>query len=102
MGWSTNISLITTDYEPDRLLTLQSAAYARPAVRQTYRLKPASGEGCQLTFHLELVGVPKMAEHLARTQLTRQAGRIFDALTAILKDRTGRAADSRQGQPSPG
>src|SRR6266498_683779 len=41
MGRQTHVTLIVTEYQQDRLLTLQTPAAARPRMRQQYRLQPA-------------------------------------------------------------
>ncbi len=65
MGRQTHLTLTVTEYEQDRLITLQTPAAARPRVRQAYRLEPTGDGGCRLDFHLELDDVPKMAEIVA-------------------------------------
>jgi ribosome-associated toxin RatA of RatAB toxin-antitoxin module len=84
MGRRTHLTLTVTEYEQDRLLTLQTAAGARPRVRQAYRLQPTCNGGCRLDFHLELDDVPKLADHLVKTQLSHQVERFFDELGAIV------------------
>ncbi len=84
MGRQTHLTLTVTEYEQDRLITLQTPAGARPVVRQAYRLEPAGDGGCRLDFHLELDDVPKLADHLVKTQLSHQAKRFFEELGAIV------------------
>ena len=55
-------------------------------MQQSYRLRP-DGEGCRLDFQLTLDGVPKMAEHLARAQLTRQILHMLERLATIAASR---------------
>jgi uncharacterized protein YndB with AHSA1/START domain len=87
MGHETDITLTLTEYEQDRLLTLQTPAGARPGVRQAYRLEPTGDGGCRLDFHLALDGVPKMAEHFVKTELSHQVKRFFEDLGAIVAGR---------------
>jgi ribosome-associated toxin RatA of RatAB toxin-antitoxin module len=84
MGRQTHLTLTVTEYEQDRLVTLQTPAGARPEVRQEYRLEPTADGGCHLDFHLELHDVPKLADHLVKTQLSHQVERFFDQLGAIV------------------
>jgi len=84
MGRQTHVTLTVTEYEQDRLLTLQTPAGAGPEVRQGYRLEPTGDGGCRLDFHLQSDDVPKMAEHLVKTQLSYQVKRFFDDLGAIV------------------
>ncbi len=84
MGRQTHVTLTVTEYEQDRLITLQTPAGARPEVRQAYRLEPTGDGGCRLDFHLELDDVPKMADHLIKTQLSHQVERFFGDLGAIV------------------
>ena len=57
-----------------------------PAVRETYRLRP-DADGCRLEFQLTLDGIPAMADHLARAQLTRQIRQMLERLAAIAASR---------------
>lgn len=86
MGHRTDIGLTITHFVPAELVTLATAAGARPAVRQAFRLRP-DGDGCRLYYRLTLDGVPKMAEHLARAQLTRQIPQMLDRLATIAANR---------------
>jgi ribosome-associated toxin RatA of RatAB toxin-antitoxin module len=90
MGRQTHLTLTVTQYEQDRLITLQTPAGARPRVRQAYRLQPTGDGGCRLDFHLELDDIPKLADHLVKTQLSHQAKRFFDELGAIIAVRPTR------------
>jgi hypothetical protein len=87
MGRQTHVTLTVTEYDQDLLLTLQTPAGARPEVRQAYRLEPTADGGCRLDFHLELDDVPKMADHLVKTQLSHQVKRFFEELGAIVAGR---------------
>jgi ribosome-associated toxin RatA of RatAB toxin-antitoxin module len=84
MGRQTHVTLTVTEYEQDRLVTLQTPAGARPQVRQEYRLEPTADGGCRLDFHLEFDDVPKLADHLVKTQLSHQVERFFGELGAIV------------------
>jgi ribosome-associated toxin RatA of RatAB toxin-antitoxin module len=88
MGRQADVLLVAVEYEPGQRLTLATPAGAQPAVRQTYRLTAVSAGSCRLDFHLELDGVPRMAEPLLRTQLTHQAKRIFAALGTLAANTT--------------
>jgi ribosome-associated toxin RatA of RatAB toxin-antitoxin module len=90
MGRQTHVTLTVTEYEQDRLITLQTPAGARPEVRQAYRLEPTGDGGCRLDFHLELDDIPKWSDHLVKTQLGHQAKRFFDELGAIVAVRPAR------------
>jgi ribosome-associated toxin RatA of RatAB toxin-antitoxin module len=84
MGRQTHVTLTVTEYEQDRLVTLQTPAGVGPEVRQEYRLEPTGDGGCRLDFHLEFDDVPKMAEHLVEAQLSYQVKRFFEDLGAIV------------------
>jgi len=84
MGRQTHVTLTVTEYEQDRLITLQTPAGARPEVRQAYRLEPTGDGGCRLDFRLQLDDVPKMDQPLVKTQLSHQAKRFFEDLGAIV------------------
>jgi hypothetical protein len=87
MGRHTDIPLTVTEYEQDRLITLQTPAGARPGVRQAYRLEPTGDGGSRLDFHLALDGVPRMAEHAVKTELSHQVKQFFEDLGAIVAGR---------------
>ena len=93
MGRQTHVTLTVTEYEQDRLVTLQTPAGAGPEVRQRYRLAPAGDGGCRLDFHLELYDVPKLADHLVKTQLSHQVERFFEELGAIVAGRPAGTPD---------
>lgn len=86
MGRRTAIGLTITQLVPAELVTLATAAGAKPAMRQTYRLRP-DGDGCRLEFQLTVDGVPPMAEHIARAQLTRQIPQMLERLATIAANR---------------
>jgi ribosome-associated toxin RatA of RatAB toxin-antitoxin module len=84
MGRQTHLTLTITEYQQDRLVTLETPAGARPEVRQAYRLEPTGDGGCRLHFHLRIGDVPKLDDQLVKTQLSHQAKRFFDELGAII------------------
>jgi hypothetical protein len=86
MGRRTQINLTITQLVPAGLVTLATDPGAIPAVRETYRLRP-DGNGCRLEFRLTLDGMPAMAEHLVRAQLTRQVQQTLERLAAIAASR---------------
>jgi ribosome-associated toxin RatA of RatAB toxin-antitoxin module len=90
MGRQTEITLTITRLVLAELAALATGPGATPAVRETYRLRP-HGDGCRLEFRLTLDGIPVMAEHLARAQLTRQIQQMLERLADI-------AASRRAGQ----
>ncbi|MFF0869871.1 SRPBCC family protein [Nonomuraea sp. NPDC003560] len=83
MGRRTEIGLTVADYVPGESLTLHTPPQAKPGVSQAYRVSDVDG-GCRVEFRLELEGVPKMAEHLVRTQLGKQVPQLFERLGTLL------------------
>jgi hypothetical protein len=83
MGRRTEIELSVEEFVPDELITLQTAPGVTPGVRQSYRVT-ADGDGCRLDFRLQLDGVPRMAEHLAKAQLGHQVPKMLERLGALL------------------
>ncbi|MDI2127046.1 SRPBCC family protein [Yinghuangia seranimata] len=83
MGRRAEVRLTVTRYDAGRVLTLETEPDATPAVTQSYTVRP-DAFGTVLDFRLTLDGVPKMAEHLVRTQLGRQAPHILERLGALL------------------
>ncbi|WP_214414667.1 SRPBCC family protein [Sphaerisporangium fuscum] len=84
MGRRTELDLTITEYVPGELITIRTAAGARPGVTQRYAVRPFE-DGCRVEFRLELDGVPKMAEHLVRAQLGKQVPLLFERLGALLE-----------------
>lgn len=72
LGRRAEIALTISELVPGEQLTLATDPDTKPAIRQSWRLQPDDG-GCRLDFRLNLDGVPRMAEHLARVQLSRTA-----------------------------
>jgi uncharacterized protein YndB with AHSA1/START domain len=101
MGRQTHLTLTITDYEQDRLVTLETPAGARPEVRQEYRLEPTGDGGCRLDFHLRIGDVPKLADQLVKTQLSHQVEQFFDELGAILAARPAGTPSYEPARPPP-
>jgi uncharacterized protein YndB with AHSA1/START domain len=83
MGRRTETDLTVTEFLPGERITLQTPDGASPSVRQSYRIR-VGGAGTRVDFVLEIDGVPRMAEHLARTQLSRQVPDMFSRLGNLL------------------
>jgi hypothetical protein len=86
MGRRTEVGLTITQLVPAELVTLATTPGAKPAVQQIYRLG-ADGDGCCVHFSLTLEGIPTMAEHIARAQLTRQTQQMLERLATIAASR---------------
>ncbi|MFF4893560.1 SRPBCC family protein [Micromonospora chersina] len=83
LGRRTEVELRVVRIEPERALVLSTGPHARPAVTQRYAVSDA-GDGCRVTFRLELEGVPRMAEPLVRVQLGKQVPQLFLRLGELL------------------
>jgi ribosome-associated toxin RatA of RatAB toxin-antitoxin module len=86
LGRQTEIALTISELIPGQQLTMATDPGIKPAIRQSWRLQPDDG-GCRLDFQLNLDGVPKMAEHLARAQLSRTVPRMLDRLGTVAATR---------------
>ena len=86
MGRRADVELTISEMVPGERITLATADGAKPAVRQAWHLQP-DGAGCRLDFQLTLDGVPKMAEHLARAQLSRQVPQMLERLGTVAAGR---------------
>lgn len=86
MGLRVEVELTISEFVPGERITLATRDDATPAIRQSYRIQP-DGEGCRLDFTLTLDGVPKMAEHLARAQLSRLVPQMLDRLGTVAASR---------------
>lgn len=93
MGRRTEVSLTVTDYRPGESITVRTDPGAHPAVCQTYTVRSdgVSPGGCSLDFRLELDGVPKLAEHLVKAQLSRTVPDMFVRLGSVLDTATDRS-----------
>ncbi|MEV0649085.1 SRPBCC family protein [Phytomonospora sp. NPDC050363] len=85
MGRRTEIALTVTEFEPASHLVLATDAGAEPGVTQTYTITDRDG-GSRCDFRLELDGVPRLAEHLARAQLSRRVPELFRRLATVLAE----------------
>lgn len=86
LGRQTEIALTISELIPGQQLTLATDPGIKPAIHQSWRLQPDDG-GCRLDFQLNLDGVPKMAEHLARAQLSRTVPQMLDRLGTVAATR---------------
>jgi len=86
MGRRAEIGLTITRLVPAELVALATDPGSTPAVAETYRLRSAAA-GCRLEFRLTLGGIPAMAEHIARAQLTRQTQQMLERLAVVAASR---------------
>jgi hypothetical protein len=84
MGRRTEVALAVTDYAPGQHITLQTDPGTRPGVKQSYVVREEGATASRVEFRLELDGVPKLAEHLARAQLGKQVPAMFERLGSVL------------------
>jgi uncharacterized protein YndB with AHSA1/START domain len=87
MGRRAEIALTISELVPGEQLTLATDPDFKPAIRQSWRLQPDEGGGCRLDFQLNLDGVPRMAEHIARAQLSRTVPQMLDRLGTVAATR---------------
>jgi hypothetical protein len=84
MGRRTEVALTVTDYQPGESITVSTDPGARPAVTQSYRIHPNGETASRIDFRLELDGVPKLAEHLVKAQLSKTVPDMFTRLETLL------------------
>ena len=86
MGRRTEVTFTVAEHVPGQSLTLRTADGVSPAVQQSYRIL-AEGDTSVVEFGLQLDGVPRMAEHLARAQLGKTVPKMFEKLGDLLEAR---------------
>jgi len=85
MGRRTEVDLTVTEYRAGSQITLQTQPGAKPGVTQSYTVHRDGAESSRVDFRLELDGVPRLAEHLARAQLGKQVPEMFRRLGELLQ-----------------
>ena len=87
-GFKSEKTMSVTEFEQDRLLTLDTPADASNPFRESYRLEPISAESCRVHFTVEVGNVPKVAEFFMRQQMKKDQPQNAARLKSILASRT--------------
>ncbi|HJZ45893.1 MAG TPA: SRPBCC family protein [Roseiflexaceae bacterium] len=83
---SANI-LTVSEFEPDRLLTLETAADVRESIRERYRIEPLADGHCRLECRVELGGIPRMLEFIVRQATAKELPQNCARLASVLASR---------------
>jgi len=86
-GFKSEKTMIVTEFEQDRLLTLATAADAQQSFRESYRIEPLSEESCRVHFMTEVGGVPKVGEFFMRQAMKKEQPKTAARLKAALAAR---------------
>ena len=85
-GYKSEKTMSVTEFEQDRLLTLNTAPEASSPFRESYRIEPLSPTSCRVQFSVEVGNVPKVAEFFMQQQMKKtqpqQAARLKELLAS--------------------
>ena len=70
-GYKSEKTMLVTEFEQDRLLTLATEAEAPNPFRESYRIEPLSEEACRVQFIVDVGNVPKVAEFFMRQEMKK-------------------------------
>jgi len=83
-GFKSEKTLLVTEYEQDRLLTLATEATANQPWRESYRIEPLSEEACRVEFTVDVGNVPKVAEFFMRQEMKKTQPQNVARLKSLL------------------
>jgi uncharacterized protein YndB with AHSA1/START domain len=87
-GFKSEKTMIVTEFEQDRLLTMATPAGASNPFRESYRIEPLVEGACRVHFAVEVGNVPKVAEFFMRQQMKKDQPQNAARLKSILASRT--------------
>lgn len=91
-GFKSEKTMLVTEYEQDRLLTLSTAPEVSQSFRESYRIEPLSEGTCRLHVTTEVGGVPKVGEFFMRQSMKTEQPKSFAQLKSVLASRTRQAS----------
>ena len=83
-GYKSEKTMLVTEFEQDRLLTL--ATEAPNPFRESYRIEPLSEGSCRVHFTVE-ISAPKVAEFFMRQQMKKAQPQNAERLKSVLASR---------------
>ena len=86
-GFKSEKTMLVTEFEQDRLLTLATEAEAPNPFRESYRIEPLSEGSCRVHFTVE-ISAPKVAEFFMRQQMKKAQPQNAERLKSVLASRT--------------
>jgi uncharacterized protein YndB with AHSA1/START domain len=90
-GYKSEKTLFVTEFEPEHLLTLATAADAPQSFRTSYQIESLDAHTCRVTFTDEVGGVPKVAEFFMRQSMKKGQPKTVERLKSILASRSYQA-----------
>jgi uncharacterized protein YndB with AHSA1/START domain len=91
-GYKSEKTMIVTEFEQDRLLTLATETSVRNSFRESYRIELLSEEACRVHFTVEVGGAPKVAEFFMEQAMKKAQPQQATRLKSILASRTQEAS----------
>jgi uncharacterized protein YndB with AHSA1/START domain len=87
-GFKSEKTMVVTEYEQDRLLTLATTAEAKQSYRERYRIEPLSAGACRVHLMFEVGGVPKVGEFFMRQAMKKELPQNAARLKSVLAGET--------------
>ena len=91
-GFKSEKTLLVTELEQDRLLTLATPADAKDPWRERYAIEPLSSSSCRVHFTIDAGNVPKVAEFFMRNTMKKAQPENAERLKTILTNQAYRAS----------
>jgi uncharacterized protein YndB with AHSA1/START domain len=91
-GYKSEKTMIVTEFEQDRLLTMTTEASVRNSFRESFRIEPLSEGACRVHFTVEVGGAPKVAEFFMQQAMKKDQPQQAARLKSILASRTQEAS----------
>lgn len=91
-GFKSEKTMSVTEFEQDRLLTLETEAEASSPFRESYRLEALSEGSCRVHFTVEVGNVPKVAEFFMRQEMKKAQPQNAERLKSLLAGRMQQAS----------
>lgn len=88
VGFKSEKTLVVTDCQPDRLLTLMTPDGAKAPWRESYRIEPLSERACRVHFTIEAGNVPKAGEFFMSKSMRKEQPQQVERLKSILANQT--------------
>ena len=91
-GFKSKKTMIVTEFEQDRLLTMTTPAEASNPFRESYRIEPLSEGVCGVHFTVDVGNVSKLTEYFMRPAMKKDQPKNAARLKSILASRTQEAS----------
>jgi uncharacterized protein YndB with AHSA1/START domain len=91
-GYKSEKTMIVTEFEQDRLLTLATPTEVRNSFRETYRIEPISDKSCRVNFTIEVGGAPKVAEFFMQQAMKKAQPQQVASLRSLLASQLHKAS----------